>query len=99
MITIRRTTLDDLNAITEIYNEAILTTDATFDSEPKTYAEQRRWFVNHGPRNPILVTEMNSIIVSQASLSEGAPHHTYIATAEVSLYVEEKALVKSFYKP
>ena len=39
MLTIRRATLTDLKAITEIYNEAILTTSATFDTQPKTDEE------------------------------------------------------------
>jgi hypothetical protein len=39
-VTIRRATLADVPAITEIYNEAILTTTATFDLEPKTVAER-----------------------------------------------------------
>ena len=31
----------DLDAITDIYNQAVLTTAATFDTEPKTAAKQR----------------------------------------------------------
>jgi len=41
---------------------------------------------------------MNSIIVSQASLSEGSPLHTYIATAGVSLYAKEKLRRKDIGK-
>ena len=52
---IRPATPDDLADITEIYNEAILTTTATFDTEPKTMEEQRVWFGQHGGRYPILV--------------------------------------------
>ena len=52
MITIRLAIHDDLEAITDIYNEAILTTDATFDTEPKTVETQQKWFDNHDARNP-----------------------------------------------
>jgi len=52
MLAVRPAKIDDLDAITEIYNEAILTTDATFDIEPKTEAEQETWFASHGPQNP-----------------------------------------------
>ncbi len=38
-IQIRRALPPDVDAITAIYNEAILTTTATFDTEPKTTAE------------------------------------------------------------
>ena len=36
MADIRQATANDLEAITEIYNEAILKTVATFDTETKT---------------------------------------------------------------
>ena len=90
MFAIKRAKLDDLNAITEIYNEAILTTDATFDTEPKTDAEQRAWFANHGPKNPILVAELDNVVVGWASLSEWSERRAYSDTAEISLYVKQE---------
>jgi len=89
VLAIRPAKIDDLNAITEIYNEAILTTDATFDIEPKTAAEQRVWFTNHGPKNPILVAELDDIVVGWASLSEWSDRCAYADTAEISMYVKE----------
>ncbi len=90
MLTIRPAKLHDLNAITEIYNEAILTTDATFDTEPKTDAEQRAWFAKHGPRNPILVAESDGSVVGWASLSEWSDRCAYADTVEISLYVKQE---------
>lgn len=90
MVSVRTAGLDDLRDITEIYNEAILTTDATFDTEPKSYDEQKVWFANHGPRNPILVAELNGMVVGWASLSEWSPRRAYADTAEVSLYVKQE---------
>lgn len=90
MVTVRPARLDDLNTITEIYNEAILTTDATFDTEPKTDAEQRAWFAGHGSKNPILVAELDGVVVGWASLSEWSPRRAYADTAEVSLYVKQE---------
>jgi len=78
---------EDLPAITEIYNEAILTTDATFDTEPKTLEEQRRWFEGHDERHPIMVVEVAGRVVGWASLSEWSDRRAYAATAEVSLYI------------
>jgi L-amino acid N-acyltransferase len=86
---IRKAVLADIPAITEIYNEAILTTDATFDNEPKTIAEQRKWFRAHGARNPIIVAEINGEVVGWASLSEWSTRCAYADTAEISLYVKE----------
>lgn len=90
MFTVRPAKLDDLPAITEIYNEAILTTDATFDTEPKTEAAQRTWFANHGPKNPILVAEWDGAVVGWASLSEWSTRCAYADTAEISLYVKQE---------
>jgi len=39
-MTIRRAELADAAAIADIYNEAILTTTATFDTEPKSVDER-----------------------------------------------------------
>lgn len=54
MLTIRAAKMGDLGAITGIYNEAILTTSATFDTQPKTDEEQRTWFNNHGVKCPVV---------------------------------------------
>ena len=89
MLSIRRATLPDLGAITEIYNEAILNTVATFDTEPKTDAEQKSWFDAHGPRYPIIVAEQEGIIIGWASLSQWSDRCAYSDTAESSLYVRE----------
>ncbi len=89
MLTIRKATLTDLDAITEIYNAAILTTVASFDTEPKTEAEQKRWFRHHGSRYPILVTEEDNLIVGWASLSQWSDRGAYSETVEASLYVRD----------
>lgn len=52
MVTIRRAVLKDLGAITEIYNEAILQTVATFDTQPKTVEDQKPWFTDHDSTHP-----------------------------------------------
>lgn len=89
MFDIRPATINDLKAITEIYNEAILTTTATFDTEPKTEAEQRDWFADHGGKYPILVAEQDDIIIGWASLSQWSDRYAYTDTAEISLYVKD----------
>jgi L-amino acid N-acyltransferase YncA len=90
MLTIRPANLDDLTAITEIYNEAVLTTDATFDNEPKTELEQRAWFAAHDLRHPILVAELSGVSVGWASLSEWSDRCAYADTAEISIYVKQE---------
>lgn len=90
MLTVRKATTDDLGAITEIYNEAILNTSATFDTQPKTLKEQKTWFANHKPRHPILVAEQDGTVVGWASLSKWSDRCAYSDTAEVSLYVRKE---------
>lgn len=89
-IRIRDATLDDLPAIAEIYNEAILKTVATFDTTPKSLEEQKKWFTSHGSKNPIIIAEENGVIVAWASLSEWSDRCAYSDAAEVSLYVREE---------
>ena len=89
-VTIRRAELGDVPAITEIYNEAILTTTATFDTEVKTVAFQEQWFRSHGPRHPILVAELDGRVVGWASLTEWSDRCAYSDTAEVSFYVKSE---------
>lgn len=80
----------DLKPITAIYNQAVLTSTASFDTSPRTEAQQQAWFGAHGARHPILVAEEQSgTVVGWASLSRWAEHGGYEATAEVSVYVEQ----------
>jgi len=57
-LVIRRAKLGDLTAITQIYNEAVQTTTATFGTEPNTLDERRTWFENHDHNHPIFVAEL-----------------------------------------
>jgi len=87
LIHIRRALAEDVEAITTIYNEAILTTTATFDTEPKTTAERMEWFMLHDDRHPILVATFDGRIVGWASLSRWSDRPAYDDTAETSFYV------------
>lgn len=90
MLIIRKATSEDLDGITEIYNDAILKTIATFDTEPKNYEEQRIWFEKHSCKHSILVAEQGDYIVGWASLSKWSDRRAYSDTAEISLYVHEE---------
>jgi L-amino acid N-acyltransferase YncA len=86
-IEIRRAELTDLAAITAIYNEAILTTTATFDTEPKSVSERLPWFQSHDERHPILVATVEGQVVGWVSLSAWSERPAYADTAETSCYV------------
>jgi phosphinothricin acetyltransferase len=67
LVTIRRGALEDVPAITDIYNEAIPTTAATFDIDPKTVEERTTWFQAHDDRHPVLAAVADSKVVGWAS--------------------------------
>jgi L-amino acid N-acyltransferase len=89
-VKIRAATLDDLGYITEIYNDAVLRTVATFDTAPKTVEEQGAWFSSHDTNHPVLVAAKNGCVEGWASLSKYSDRCAYSGTAEVSLYVKEE---------
>jgi phosphinothricin acetyltransferase len=90
MLKVRKGTIKDLKDITEIYNEAIEKTVATFDTEKKTLDQQRIWFNEHGENNPIIVAVKEGVIVGWAALSKYSTRCAYSNTAEISLYVREE---------
>jgi phosphinothricin acetyltransferase len=89
MLTIRKAILKDLPAITDIYNDAILKTTATFDTSIKTLEEQKAWFEKHGNKYPVLVAQQDNLIVGWVSLSAWSDRCAYADTAEISLYVKD----------
>jgi phosphinothricin acetyltransferase len=86
-VTIRRAELADAPAIADIYNEAILTTTATFDTEPKSVAERTQWLQPHDDRHPVLVAVLEGKVVGWASLGRWSERRAYDDTAETSFYV------------
>jgi phosphinothricin acetyltransferase len=88
-VEIRKARAEDVPAITEIYNDAIAHTVATFDMEQKTLEEQREWFDGHGERYPILVALLEEEVVGWASLSSWSDRCAYSDTVEISVYVQD----------
>lgn len=86
-VTIRQAQLADASAIADIYNEAILTGTATFDTEPKSVDERIQWLQTHDERHPVLVAEKDGKVVGWASLSSWSDRCAYTDTAETSFYV------------
>ena len=87
VVTIRRATPEDVGAITDIYNEAILTTTATFDIEPKSVADRAQWLLSHDERHPVLVATVEGQVVGWASLSPWSERRAYDDAAETTFYV------------
>jgi L-amino acid N-acyltransferase len=92
---IRRATPADVPGISDIYNEAIRTTVATFDTEEKTVEDRERWLRAHDDRHPVLVALVGDRmagdrVVGWASLTEWSDRCAYADTVEVSCYVHSE---------
>lgn len=90
MLEIRQATKKDLSAITEIYNDAVLNTTATFDIEPKSNSEQKEWFGKHTGKYAIIVALEDNIIVGWASLSPWSDRRAYSNTADIAVYIKDE---------
>jgi phosphinothricin acetyltransferase len=88
-IEIRNAVINDLEAITKIYNEAIKNTTATFDTEPKSYDEQLKWFNDHNQKYFILVFLSQNNVIGWSSLSKWSDRCAYSETAEISIYIDK----------
>ena len=88
-LTVRAATCDDLPAILEIYNEAVLNTTASYDYEPRTLEHRIAWFEDHARNNyPVFVaTGLQGRILGWSSLSRFHDRMGYRFTAENSIYV------------
>ncbi|MGV3615801.1 MAG: GNAT family N-acetyltransferase [Fimbriimonas sp.] len=89
---VRPAMLADLGAILAIYNEAVLTTTASADTEPQTLAARAAWY--EGLRRegyPVRVAVSEREVVGWAALMPYKPRPGYRFTAETSLYVAERA--------
>ena len=89
MLNIRPATVDDQQAIMEIYNEAIENTTATFDTDPRTMEKQMDWWAKHKKNHPVLVAEEKGKITGWASLSPWSDRCAYDTTVEVSVYIHK----------
>jgi len=79
----------DLEAIVEIYNQAIAAGNRTADTVPVSLENRKEWFSEHDLyRYPILVAEENDTVFGYCTLSAHRPGRAALRhTAEVSYYV------------
>lgn len=87
---IRPATPADVAAITEIYNQAVLHTTASFDTEPKSVADREVWLSARMPQHPVLIAEDDGAVVGWGALSRYSERPAYDATVEISIYVHEE---------
>jgi L-amino acid N-acyltransferase len=86
-ILVRDARTGDLPTLLEIYNDVVLTSPATFDLEPQTLRQRKKWFSEHGPRHPVVVAESQGRVIGYASLSQFRDKPGYSRSVEDSVYV------------
>ncbi len=79
----------DLEALVEIYNQAIAAGQKTADLTPFTAVERIEWFDEHPPdQYPIVVTEQENMIVGYLTISAYRSGRNALRhTAEVSVFI------------
>jgi L-amino acid N-acyltransferase YncA len=90
-VNIRLARIDDLPAITAIYNQAVESKRSTADMEPVRVEDREAWFRDHSPAtHPIFVAEVDGKTAGWCSLSAYRPGRAALRhTAEISYYVDE----------
>jgi L-amino acid N-acyltransferase YncA len=86
---IRIANLEDLEAIVEIYNQAIAAGRKTADTTPVSTNDRKIWFHAHNPdKYPILVAEKDNMIIGYLTISPYRSGRMALRyTAEVSYYI------------
>lgn len=88
-VTVAAASLEDLEAINEIYNHYVLTSAATFDVAPRTMRWRRDWFAKFGERgrHRLFVARDAGGAIAYASSSPYRPRPAYDPSVETSVYV------------
>ncbi|WP_350342848.1 N-acetyltransferase family protein [Proteinivorax tanatarense] len=90
LMLIRYARQEDIPAINKIYNQAVLNTVGTLDTEPKSIENQKVWFFEHSKRYPVfVVVNLHKEVIGWGSLSKWSPKRGYFQTGEVSIYIKE----------
>ena len=82
---IRTATIQDIEQITAIYNDAIMNTTAVYTYEAETVASRMAWF--NAKTAPIFVYELEGKVAGYATYGPFRPWPAYQYTVEHSIYV------------
>ena len=89
-LTIRAAVHDDIPQLADLYNHYILTSAATFDTEPHTVAAKREWFSKYsdaGPYRVMVAVESDGQIVGHSYSSALYPKAAYDSSVATSVYL------------
>ncbi len=86
---IRNATINDLPAITDIYNQAIAAGQCTCDMDILNVDDRLPWFYAHDARTPIFVGEQDGKVIAYAYISPyRAGRKAVVDVCELSYYVD-----------
>ncbi|HEV7888543.1 MAG TPA: GNAT family N-acetyltransferase [Acidimicrobiales bacterium] len=88
---VRLATLDDAEAIREIYNREVTGSTVTFDLVPRSLADQRAWLAAHAGAHPAIVAVEAGQVLGFGSLTAYRDRPAYSTTVEDSVYVHHEA--------
>ena len=89
---VRDASEEDLPGILEIYNDAVLTTTAIWNSTPVDLEDRRAWLRQRRADGwPVLVAVERDQVLAYATFGPFRPHEGYRHTAENSVYVHRDA--------
>jgi L-amino acid N-acyltransferase len=89
---IRHATLDDLPAILDIYNDAVLHSTALWMDHPADLSNRRAWFELRAAQGyPILAAECEGATVGYASFGDFRPQDGFRIAVEHSIYLAPAA--------
>jgi 2-haloacid dehalogenase len=88
-VDVRPATIDDLVAVTEIYNHYVVNSVATFDVAPFNPQERRAWFDQYSRAGAyrLLVATRAGGVVGYATSSQFRPKPGYRPSVEVTVYL------------
>jgi phosphinothricin acetyltransferase len=91
---VRPARLDDLPALTAIYNHYVRTSAATFDVQEFTVERRRWWFDDHadtGPHRLVVAVDDADMVLGYATSSLFRSKPAYVTSVETSVYCHPEA--------
>lgn len=80
----------DLEAITAIYNDAVVHTTSIWNEDAVDLADRTAWFADRTARGyPVIVAVDGSAVLGYATFGDWRPHSGYRHTVEHSVYVRD----------
>ena len=96
---IRIATIDDVEQITEIYNQGILDRVATMEANTKSIEQEGQWFSSRSERHKVVVIEdKKGYIKGWASLNVFNARECYRGVADLSIYIRREERGKGLGK-